>query len=292
MRPCGVSLYVVYKGGIIMKKISFALQLYTVRDFLEKDFEGTIKQVKEIGYKYVELAGMCGVQPEKLKSVLDANSLTVLSAHVPYNELSENTDKTIKLYKSVGCRFIAIPWISGEIFQNTNSLDNFTAEVKKIGEICGENDVTLLYHNHDFEFCKLPNGAYGLDYFYEHVPPGMLQTQIDTCWVKVAGLDPAAYIRKYAGRCPVVHLKDFYIEGVAEGMYELVGQENDGQKEKTGVFEFRPVGHGLQDFPSIYTASRESGAEWAVVEQDLSVGRTSLEAAKLSYEYIQSQGWA
>ena len=67
-----------------------------------------------------------------------------------------------------------------------------------------------LYHNHDFEFVKMPNGQYALDYIYTEIPADLLQTELDICWVKVAGEEPVDYIKKYAGRAPVVHLKDFY----------------------------------------------------------------------------------
>jgi len=131
----------------------------------------------------------------------------------------------------------------------------------------------------------MEDGKYAFDYMYEAIPADLLQTEIDTCWVNVAGENPSEYIRKYAGRCPVVHLKDFYKEGKAEGMYELIGVEK--KEESKGVFEFRPVGYGLQDIPSIVKASEESGAGYLVVEQDRSIGRTSLEAVELSIKYLK-----
>jgi sugar phosphate isomerase/epimerase len=150
--------------------------------------------------------------------------------------------------------------------------------------------MTLLYHNHDFEFKQMPDGSFALDYLYANIPAKILQTELDTCWVKVAGQDPAAYVRKYAGRCPVVHLKDFYMEGALRRPYELIGSNKKAEEPK-GVFEFRPVGHGMQDFPPIIKASEESGADWIVVEQDMSVGRTSLEAATMSREYLKGLGY-
>jgi sugar phosphate isomerase/epimerase len=88
----------------------------------------------------------------------------------------------------------------------------------------------------------------------------------------------------------VVHLKDFYKEGAPARAYELIGTDEKAEAPK-GVFEFRPVGHGMQDFPPIIKASEESGADWIVVEQDMSVGRTSLEAARMSREYLKGLGY-
>jgi sugar phosphate isomerase/epimerase len=272
-----------------MSKLSVALQAYTVRDFAEKDVKGTLTQVKEMGYETLELAGMYGMAPPDLRALLDEVGLTALSAHVPLPAFEPDAEATVKAYKEVGCRYIAIPWLPPELCPDGADFGKTLEMIHKIGKLCNENGMTLLYHNHDFEFRKMPDGAYGLDYLYEKVPAEILQTQIDTCWVKFAGVDPAGYIRKYAGRCPVVHLKDFMVEGEGGTPYELIG--GAAADKPKGKFEFRPVGSGCQDFPSVIKAAEESGASWIVVEQDMSVGRTSLEAAKMSREYLKSLGY-
>lgn len=149
--------------------------------------------------------------------------------------------------------------------------------------------MTLLYHNHDFEFTKV-DGAYALDRMYADIPAALLQTELDTCWVNVAGESPVAYLNKYAGRAPVVHLKDFVMPGKKPAhMYELIGVDDDGAPGEDEVFEFRPVGYGAQDFPAIIAAAAAAGAKWVVVEQDQpSLGKTSLECAALSIAYVNS----
>jgi sugar phosphate isomerase/epimerase len=144
----------------------------------------------------------------------------------------------------------------------------------------------LLYHNHDFEFIKL-DGKYALDILYDEVPAEYLQTELDVCWVNVGGEDPAKYLKKYAGRAPVVHIKDFYGER-SEDMYELIGIEKKAPK-KPGNFEFRPVGSGLQNIPAILEAADAAGAAWLIVEQDEpSMGLAPLECAKKSIDYLKS----
>jgi len=147
--------------------------------------------------------------------------------------------------------------------------------------------MTLLYHNHDFEFVKdKDTGEYALDQLYREIPA--LQTQVDTCWVKVAGEDPAAYVRKYKGRAPIVHLKDFMIEGKPGQMYELIGADTE-ENEGGGKFEFRPLGHGVQDIPSLIDAAVDAGAKWVVCEQDMpSMGKTSLECAQMSLDTLNA----
>jgi sugar phosphate isomerase/epimerase len=273
-----------------MGKLSVVLQLYTVRDFAEKDVMGSLEKVKAMGYDTVELAGMYNMEAADFRALLDKAGLRALSAHVSLGEFEADPDATAKRYKTAGCTYIAIPWMSPDLFSNKAELDKTLEKIKEVAQVCKNNGITLLYHNHDFEFKKLPCGMFGLDYIYQQIPADLLQTQVDTCWVKFAGEDPAAYIRKYANRCPVVHLKDFVVEGETDTPYDLV----DGDKaadRKRGAFEFRPVGHGCQDFPSVIKAAEESGCEWIVVEQDASVGRTSFEAAKLSREYLKTLGY-
>jgi sugar phosphate isomerase/epimerase len=159
---------------------------------------------------------------------------------------------------------------------------------KMIGQIAKDLGMTLLYHNHDFEFDKI-DGKYALEVLYDSVSADLLQTELDTCWVNVGGEEPAAYVRKYTGRAPVVHLKDF-VGQKNENMYELIGIESE-KKEVTVPFDFRPVGFGKQDMPAIVKAAEDAGASWVVVEQDKpSMELTPLECAQKSREYLKSIG--
>lgn len=249
-----------------MKTLPVALQIYSVRDYAEKDFADTLQQVKDMGYDGVELAGLYGLTPEAVRAALDSAGIPAISAHVPIEELMENPEATVAGYKTIGCRYIAIPYLQDPMRPGAEDFPKTLEIIKNVGRICKENGITLLYHNHDFEFEKLPDGTFGLDHIYEVIPADLLQTELDTCWIRVAGQDPEAYVKKYAGRCPVVHLKDYTTEG---------------------GFEFCPVGHGEQHFPPIMAAAVEGGAQWLVVEQDRSVGRTTLEAARMGREYLK-----
>ena len=132
----------------------------------------------------------------------------------------------------------------------------------------------------------MPDGRYGLDYMYETIDASILQTELDCCWVKVAGEDPAEYVKKYTGRAPVVHMKDFFGEK-SDSMYELIGEEK--KPVRPGNFEFRAVGYGLQNVPSIVKAAKEAGAYWLVVEIDTPTpGKTAMECIEDSVKYLRS----
>lgn len=265
-----------------------AVQVYSVRNDAKDDLRGTLEKIKKIGYDGVEFAGLYGNAPEDIAKMCKEIGLVPVSAHVPYVDMVENPD-ILKDYATIGCKFVAVPYLKEEHRPGAGNFDEVINNIKKIGEKANEYGITLLYHNHDFEFIKL-DGKYALDILYEEVPASLLQTELDTCWVNVGGENPADYIRKYAGRCPVVHLKDFFGEK-SEDMYELIGIEKKAPK-RPGNFEFRPVGSGLQDFPSILKASEESGAEWVVVEQDQStMGLTPMESITKSREYLKTLGY-
>lgn len=269
--------------------IPVALQLYSVRGDLKADFLGTLCKVSEMGFDGVEYAGLYGYEPSQIKHWCDSLGLVSISAHVPLAEMLADIDKVIADYKTLGCEYIVVPYVTEERRPGGELFLQMVEEIRAIGEKVKDAGLVLLYHNHDFEFKKLENGQCGLDYLYENVPADLLQTQLDQCWVKYAGYDPVEYLQKYSGRSPVVHLKDFYVEGKQEGdPYALIGL-NEGEKKANTAFEFRPLGHGVQDIPSIIAASKAAGSKWFVVEQDKpSMGKTALECAKMSIDYLNS----
>ncbi len=270
-------------------KLPVALQLFSVRDAFQADPVGTLEKVKDAGYVGVEFAGLFDNDPAWLREQLDRIGLRAISAHVPYAQMMEDADKVIRDYKILGCDFVVIPWLDRKNFLTEETLPSTIESVRVLGKKFREAGLTLLYHNHDFEFRKIGD-EYILDLIYAGVSPDDLKTEIDTCWVKVGGEDPADYVRKYTGRSPVVHLKDF-VGGGKEGLYELIGNKEVKVDKNNADFDFRPVGHGVQNFPPILEAAVEAGAAWVVVEQDRSTQRDPLEAVKMSRDYLKTLGW-
>ena len=267
--------------------MKLGLQLYSVRENLENDFLGTLKKVREMGYEGGELAGLYGKTGEEVKAMFEEADLNPISAHVSYQDLIVDIEETVKTYNTIGCKYIAIPYLPEELRYGTDKYPEVVANIKKIGEVCNKYGIELLYHNHDFEFVKTKNGAYALDELYSEVSADLLKTEIDTCWVNVAGENPSEYVLKYAGRAPVVHLKDFIGEK-NENMYKLIGIDGE-EKEVKNTFEYRPLGLGKQNIQQIVDAAKNAGALWIIAEQDEpSMGKSRLECAQLSFDFMKN----
>ena len=269
--------------------LPIGLQLYSVRNEMEKDLEGTLAKVAGMGYDGVEFAGLFGRTGEEMKALLEKYGLKAVSAHVPLVEMLEDMDKVIDTYKTIGCPYIAIPYVDEKYRPGTPDYPETLKKIEALGKKCAEAGLVLMYHNHDFEFVKIDD-KYGIDVMYDTVPAEYLQTELDTCWVNVGGEDPAGFITKYSGRTPVVHLKDFVMQGKEKPkkLYALIGIDDEEEQAAQEDFSFKPVGYGVQDIPSIIAASEKSGAKWLIVEQDQpDKGNTELTAVKKSIDYLR-----
>ncbi len=274
-------------------KLPIGLQLYTLRNELKADFAGTLRKVSEMGYVGVEFAGLYGNDPKVVRDLLQSLSLVPISAHVPLAEMLEDSEKVFADYRTIGCRYLVVPYLPEDWRIGARDPKETFAAIRRVAKGAKAYGLTMLYHNHDFEFVRMPDGEdYFLDRLYAELPADILQTEIDTCWVGVAGENPAAYVKKYSGRAPIVHLKDYYKAGAGtEGLYELIGIQAAATATES-TFELRPVGHGVQDVPAILAAAETAGAEWLIVEQDRpSAGQMPLDECKKSRAYLRSLGY-
>lgn len=268
-----------------------ALQLYTVRDEMQADFEGTIRKVKALGYDGVEFAGLFDKSAADIKALCEEVGLVPISAHVPLDDMVADPEGVLKDYAEIGCKYVVVPYLTEERRPGTDGWEKTIADISLTCEAAKALGMTMLYHNHDFEFLKV-DGEYALDILYNSVPADLLQTELDTCWVNVGGEVPAEYIAKYTGRAPVVHLKDFVMKGKGGKLYELIGIDDDSDTAEEDAFSFAPVGSGCQDMPAILDASVKAGAEWVVVEQDRPAkGHTPMQSAEMGREYLKTLGW-
>jgi len=189
-------------------KYKIGLQLYTVRDSMAKDFEGTIKEVAKIGFAGVEFAGYYGHSAEDIKRILDENHLKCYGTHTQLTDLlGDNFEKTVKFHKIIGAPMIIVPSLPHErmkdkaaIIDTAHLFDELATKLKPYGLQIG-------YHNHAAEFQKV-NGEYPWDIFYGNCSNNV-KIQFDTGNAKSAGEDALPFLKKFPGRTATVHVKDF-----------------------------------------------------------------------------------
>lgn len=271
-----------------MTKLPIALQVYSVRDHAEKDLLGVLEKIAAMGYQGVEFAGIYDNKAKDVRAKLDELGIKAISMHIPLVDLIDNLDNSIDMLKTLGCSWAAIPWMETTRCPGGDLWEQTKADIIIMGEKLVKAGITLLYHNHDFEFEK-HESKYKLDIMYDLISSDILKTELDTCWVRVGGENPADYILKYTGRSPIVHLKDFNRGDGSDDIYELGMEDNRDIKKGRGEnFDFKPVGYGEQNIPSVVKSAEKIGAKWLVVEQDRSSERDTLIDAKMGLEYINN----
>lgn len=238
------------------------LQLYTLRDQMRNDYVGTLRQVAAMGYPAVQFAGYGGLSAAEMKSILDDLGLKAAGSHVDLAALEARPDEEITYCLRVGTPDVIVPAMPRELRASADGYRKLADALNRIGARCQQLGARLSYHNHAFEFEPL-DGQPALDRLLAWTDPNLVKWEPDVYWVKVGGTDPAAYIQKYAGRTPIVHLKDMTAGATPT---------------------YAEVGEGILDWPAIFGASEASGAEWYVVEQD-TCARPPLESVKLSLDH-------
>lgn len=244
-----------------------ALQMYTLRDLAAQDMIGTLRKVKEIGYEGIELAGYGDASPDQLTEALQELDLKVVGAHVGFGALREDLGGVVAEQARMGNTHLVCPSIPGAR-RTAEGYREFAGEMESIASEAVGAGVTLCYHNHDFELRDVFDGQMGLDILYQSSDPRLVQAEIDTFWIQKGGRNPADYIRQYAGRAPLIHVKDM---------------TNDERET------FAEVGTGKLDWPAIFEASEAGGARAYIVEQDVCAG-DPLDSIRISLENLRKMG--
>ena len=245
------------------------LELYTVRDLLSKDLEGTLAKVAKIGYKEVEFAGYLNdlpnlkPAPKRAREILDGDGLTAPSAHVAYKILSpEIWPKAVEISKILGHEYLVNPSIDRELTKTSDGWKRAAETFNRAGEESLKSGIQLAYHNHVEEFKALPDGKLPYDILLSESDPKLVKMELDLGWAHEAKVDPLAYFEKYPGRFPVVHVKDF---------------------DKNGMMT--EVGSGVIDWKAIFAKADLAGIKHYFVEHDQPM--MPMESIQKSYAYLE-----
>lgn len=247
--------------------VPVALQLYTVRDEAAKDFPGTLEAVAAMGYGAVELAGYGGMTVLDLRRKLESLGLAVAGSHVPWTRLEGELPQVMEECHQLRCEYVVCPALPN----NLRTADGYQAVAEQFAEIaqtCGANDLQFAYHNHAWEFETEIGGTNAYDWMLTQPALAGMRFELDAYWVVKAGRNPADYLSRFAGRFPLVHLKDI----------------SDDERET-----FAPVGAGKMNFAPVFAAAEAGRVAWYIVEQDKADG-SALDAARTSIENLRAMG--
>ncbi len=255
------------------------VQLYSVRDLMKEDFDGTIAKVAQIGYKEVEFAGYFGRTGQQVRAAVDKNGLKAPSTHVQYDELDDKFPSVIETSKTIGMDYIVCPWIPEELRKSPDIWKQASDTFNKCGEQTKKAGIQFAYHNHWFEFLPV-NGKLPYDELLAMCDANLVKMELDLCWITTAGGDPIKYFDKYPGRFPLVHVKDLKkLPVITPG-----GPQNFGD-----TVDLTEVGSGIIDWKKIFAQSEKAGIKHYIVEHDHP--KQPLESIKTSYEYLNKLRW-
>lgn len=256
------------------------VQLYTARDLMKTDFDGTLAKVASIGYKEVEFAGYFNHTPQQVRAALDKNGITSPACHVDYASLApDKWQEQIASAKVIGQDYIVNPWIPEELRKNEDDWKRAADTFNRAGEASEKEGVQFAYHNHWFEFLPV-NGKLPYDMLLEQCDPNLVKMEMDLCWITVAGGDPIKYFNRYPGRFPLVHVKDVKkLPKITTG-----GPQNFGD-----TVDLTEVGSGIINWKRIFAQSEKAGIKHYIVEHDHPAD--AFQSITVSYQYLKNLRW-
>jgi sugar phosphate isomerase/epimerase len=220
------------------------LMLYTVRGECATDLEGVLRTVAGIGYDGVELFDLHGNDPALVRSWLDEHGLVAAGRHAGLDALEGDLPALSDELRVLGTDRIALSWIDPP--ETAAEAAAAVARIAAIAPRAQELGLRFGFHNHWGELRAFDDGVSTLD-LLSALPPAELWLELDLGWVWEAGADPVALLERFAGRCPLVHVKDL---------------------RSRGSREYCPVGDGAVGYDRILPAALRAGVEWLIVEQD------------------------
>lgn len=255
----GIGLSATSLLGCGASKTELGIQLYSVRDAVAKDLEGTLEKLAKIGYTRLEIYGydgsFFGKTPAEFKAILARTGMRVDSSHhttgwghPQKGTLTDGWEQAVADLHTIGAKYMACSYL----FPDERTESNYAALpalLNKSGEVAKKAGIAFAYHNHDFEFEKYGDTLV-MDHILNNTDSQYVNIELDLYWISKTGQDPVAYFNKYPGRFPLWHVKDM----------------------EAGTKDITEVGHGTIDFDRIFAARDKAGLKEWFVEQDVSKG--------------------
>jgi sugar phosphate isomerase/epimerase len=249
-----------------------AAQLYTLRDHLRTSGQiaKTLRQVRKIGYRAVQVSGLGPIDAQELADVMDGEGLVCCATHENAQAILETPQAVAEKLSILGCQHTAYPFPAGVDFSSMRSLKELVKNLSDAGAVLRKAGKTLSYHNHDIEFRRI-KGRLVLEYIYDNTDADDLKAELDTHWVQAGGGSVTSWCRKLSGRMPLMHLKDYSID-------------SDRQRR------FAEIGRGNMDWHEIVRSAEDAGVRWFIVEQDSHwADNDPFKSLKMSFRYLKEE---
>jgi len=254
---------------------NLGVQLYTVRQTIGANPAAVLKAIQDIGYREVEATY---ANLDQIWPALKETQLKPVSVHLDtalFFEGGAKLDAAIADVKKRGFQYVVLPYIPPEQRGGIDVFKKLAETLNKSGEKAKAAGLTLCYHNHAFEFEPM-QGTTGFELLMKETHKDLVSLEMDVFWVSVAGHDPVALLKKYAGRVALLHLKD-KVSGAAVQYNERVPKET-----------FKEVGNGTIDIPAVLVAAKKSAVKNYFVEQDQTPG-DPIDSLRQSYKYLSTR---
>ena len=237
--------------------MEYGIQLYSVRDLTEKNMDEALRQVSELGYKFVEFAGFFGIPAEEIKAMLEKYGLKVSATHTGWREIADHFEETVAYHKAIGNKTIIIP---GGDFSDQTKLDALIDMINEFQPKLAAEGITLGFHNHHKEFLPNKDGSNIEDQLIYRTN---VMLEIDTYWAYVGMKNPVALLERLKDRVKVIHVKD-------------------GDAEGNGT----PLGMGTAPVADVYKKAIEMGLPMVVESETCKPD--GMTEAKICIEYLKS----
>jgi len=237
-----------------------------------KDVAGPLKQTKDFGFKYVELAGTYNLSPDKFNELLVTNGLVAIATHFPYDRLRDDLSMVVLESKALGLKYAGCAWIphTGDFDEKT--CRDAAAVFNRAGEALAKEGIKFFYHTHGYEFQPYKEGTL-FDLLLAETNPKLVTYEMDILWIVHPGQDPVKLLKKYGKRFELVHIKDLK-KGVKG---DLTGH--------TDVTNDVALGTGQIDLPAVLKAAQRVGVKWYFIEDE---SPTVHEQIPQSLRYLES----
>ena len=258
------------------------LQLYTVREAMKQDFEGTLAKVAAVGYNEVEFAGYFDHAPKEVRAMLDRQGLAAPSGHAGYEAVEKKWPETLEAAHTVGSSYVVCAWINESQRREPDGWKRAAELFNRAGEASQKAGTQFAYHNYGYEFqpAETLSGKMPYDFLLAETDAKLVQMEMDLCWITAGGQDPLGYFERHPGRFPLVHVKDWVKDsGVSAEYQSAIG--------RPGVHgHMANAGEGAINWKRIFEQSEKAGIKHYFVEND--EPKSPIEDIRTSFEYLKA----